>query len=84
MEDRAALLVRETSGRTIERNTFQETFFGIYLQKVSDCSVLRNTLDGGTRRQMLGENGIHVGRATAFAWRTTTFTGIATASTSSS
>ena len=26
MEDRAALLVRETSGCTIERNTFQETF----------------------------------------------------------
>jgi nitrous oxidase accessory protein len=60
VEDRAALLVRETRGCTIESNTFRDTFYGIYLLKVSDCSVIANTLDGGTRRQMLGGNGIHV------------------------
>jgi len=60
VEDRAALLVRETSGCVIERNRFEDTFFGIYLQKVNDCVVVSNLLEGGTRRQMLGGNGIHV------------------------
>jgi nitrous oxidase accessory protein len=60
VEDRAALLVRETRGCTIARNRFQEAFFGIYLQRVSDCAVIANVLDGGARRQMSGGNGIHV------------------------
>lgn len=60
VEDRAALLVRETTGCVIERNRFEDTFFGIYLQKVNDCSVAGNVLHGGERRQMLGGNGIHV------------------------
>ena len=60
VDDRAALLVRETSGCTIDNNTFRDTFFGIYLQKVSNCAVIANVLDGGKRRQTLGGNGIHV------------------------
>ncbi len=60
VEDRAALLVRETSGCTIEHNRFQDTFFGIYLQRVKNCAVTGNTLDGTTTRQTLGGNGIHV------------------------
>jgi nitrous oxidase accessory protein len=60
VEDRAALLVRETSGCTIERNRFQDAFFGIYLQRVNNCAITGNTLDGTTTRQTLGGNGIHV------------------------
>ena len=59
VEDRAALLVRETSGCTIEHNRFEDTFFGIYLQRVNDCAVIWNTLHGTTTRQTLGGNGIH-------------------------
>jgi nitrous oxidase accessory protein len=60
LEDRAALLVRETSGCAIEHNRFQDTFFGIYLQRVNNCVVTGNTLEGTTTRQTLGGNGIHV------------------------
>ena len=60
VEDRAALLVRETSGCTIEDNRFQDVFFGIYLQRVNHCVVTGNTLEGTTTRQTLGGNGIHV------------------------
>ena len=59
VEDRAALLVRETNGCVIEGNTFEDTFFGIYLQRVTDCAVIANTVAGTTKRQMLGGNGIH-------------------------
>ena len=60
VEDRAALLVRETNGCAIEHNRFEDTFFGIYLQRVNDCSVIGNTLEGTTTRQTLGGNGIHL------------------------
>jgi nitrous oxidase accessory protein len=60
VEDRAALLVRETNGCAIEYNRFEDTFFGIYLQRVNDCSVIGNTLEGTTTRQTLGGNGIHL------------------------
>ncbi|HEX6316502.1 MAG TPA: nitrous oxide reductase family maturation protein NosD [Gemmatimonadaceae bacterium] len=60
LEDRAALLVRETSHCRIERNTFEDTFFGIYLQRVSNCTIEGNRLSGAARRQTLGGNGIHV------------------------
>jgi nitrous oxidase accessory protein len=59
VEDRAALLVRESAGCTIERNTFRDTFFAIYLERVTKCSVLDNDLEGSARRQYLGGNGIH-------------------------
>jgi nitrous oxidase accessory protein len=60
LEDRAALRVQETSGCLIERNRFQEIFFGISLQHVTRCTVAGNDLEGATRRQTLGGNGIHV------------------------
>ena len=60
LEDRAALRVQETSGCLIEKNTFHEIFFGIYLQHVTRCTVAGNDLEGATRRQTLGGNGIHV------------------------
>lgn len=60
IEDRAALTVREAGDCTITDNRFEETHFGIYLQKTSGCVVARNTIVGGSRRQTLGGNGIHV------------------------
>lgn len=60
VEDRAALLVRDARGCRIEKNVLRETFFGIYLQRVRDCEVHDNTLEGMVRRQTLGGNGIHI------------------------
>lgn len=63
LEDRAALLVQRTSDCLIEQNRFQEVFFGIYLQHVARCTIAGNDLEGSTRRQTLGGNGIHVWQA---------------------
>jgi nitrous oxidase accessory protein len=60
VEDRAALLVRDARGCRIEKNVLRETFFGIYLQRVRDCDVRDNAIEGMVRRQTLGGNGIHV------------------------
>ncbi len=59
MDDRAALKVLRARGCRIEKNTFEETHFGIYLQRARDCSVLENVLHGPLQRQTLGGNGIH-------------------------
>lgn len=60
VEDRAALLVRDARGCRIEENVLRDTFFGIYLQRVRDCDVRDNILQGPVRRQALGGNGIHI------------------------
>ncbi len=60
VEDRAALKVVESRGCTIAGNRFEDTFFGIYLQRTQSCTVRDNTLVGPGRRQTLGGNGIHV------------------------
>jgi nitrous oxidase accessory protein len=59
LEDRAALLLRDVRNCTIEGNTFTETYFGIYLQRVRQCDVNDNRLTG-LNRNGSGGNGIHV------------------------
>ena len=58
--DRAALRVVEAAGCLIERNTFTNTLFGIYLQRASACLVRRNTLDGMAGSQTVTGNGLHL------------------------
>lgn len=60
VEDRAALLVRAARGCRVERNTVRDGFFGIYLQRVTQCVVADNQVLGNAGRQTLGGNGIHV------------------------
>ncbi|MCU0647895.1 MAG: nitrous oxide reductase family maturation protein NosD [Gemmatimonadaceae bacterium] len=60
VEDRAALRVTNALHCTIERNTFIDTFFGIYLAKVEGCRIHANRLTGPAGSQMLTGNGIHL------------------------
>jgi len=60
VEDRAALQVEEVGGCTIEGNRFEETFFGIYLAQVRDCTVSDNILIGANERESRSGNAIHL------------------------
>jgi len=59
LEDRAALLVRDARGCTIDDNRIEESFFGILLQDARDCDVTQNVVRGPATRQSVGGNGIH-------------------------
>lgn len=58
--DRAALRVVESAGCLIEGNRFENTLFGIYLQRASACLVQRNVLRGMLGSQTVTGNGLHV------------------------
>ncbi len=58
--DRAALRVVEAAHCLIEYNQFENTLFGIYLQRASDCRVSHNTLHGMEGSQTVTGNGLHL------------------------
>ena len=58
--DRAALRVVESAGCLIESNRFENTLFGIYLQRVNACLVRRNVLRGMLGSQTVTGNGLHL------------------------
>ncbi len=58
--DRAALRVVESAGCLIESNRFENTLFGIYLQRVNACLVRRNVLFGMDGSQTVTGNGLHL------------------------
>ena len=60
VEDRAAIRVTDASGCTIEHNTFDETFFGIYLGRVDGCRITGNQLRGLGTSEATSGNGIHL------------------------
>lgn len=57
--DRAALRVVESSYCLVEENHFENTLFGVYLQRASHCIVRRNTLIGLAGSQTVTGNGLH-------------------------
>lgn len=57
--DRAALRVVEAAGCLIEDNRFEQTLFGIYLQRAQACLVRRNVLHGMEGSQTVTGNGLH-------------------------
>ncbi|GAB1341615.1 right-handed parallel beta-helix repeat-containing protein [Gemmatimonas sp.] len=57
--DRAALRVVEAGGCLIEDNRFENTLFGVYLQRASSCLVRRNKLWGMEGSQTVTGNGLH-------------------------
>lgn len=59
-EDRAAIRIVEASHCVIEDNRIERAFFGIYLARVSDCRVARNTLVGAPSTEVGSGNGIHL------------------------
>ncbi len=60
VEDRSGLKVEEASHCTIEDNQFEDTFFGIYLAKASECRVAGNEIRGAKETESLSGNGIHL------------------------
>lgn len=58
--DRAALRIAESAGCLIEGNRFENTFFGIYLQKSEACLIRKNHLRGMAGSQTVTGNGIHL------------------------
>ncbi len=58
--DRAALRVVEAAGCLIESNRFEQTLFGIYLQRASACLVRRNILQGLVGSQTVTGSGLHL------------------------
>jgi nitrous oxidase accessory protein len=59
-EDWAAVRFQSVQGCVIEGNRFDDAFFGIYLAKVSDCSVRGNILHTARGSEMKSGNGIHL------------------------
>jgi nitrous oxidase accessory protein len=58
-DDRAGIKVIGARGCRIEDNTLLDTFFGIYLSKVTGCTVRRNRVRGSGRTEALSGNAIH-------------------------
>ena len=58
--DWAAVKVIDVSGCLIEDNLIDDAFFGIYLARVSGCSIKRNRIHADRGREMVSGNGIHL------------------------
>jgi nitrous oxidase accessory protein len=59
IDDRAGIKVIGARGCRIEDNTMLDTFFGIYLSKVTGCTVRANRVRGSGRTEALSGNAIH-------------------------
>lgn len=73
--DRAALRVVEAAGCLIEHNTFENTLFGVYLQRASACLVRRNVLTGMAGSQTVTGNGLHAWSSTGIVFEDNRITG---------
>lgn len=60
VNDRAAIRVEKSSYCTIEKNRFEDTYFGIYLAESSDCLIADNVLRGSKQSESRSANGIHL------------------------
>ena len=60
VEDRAAIRVTNARRCVIEHNAFNETMFGVYLEKSVGCVVRNNSLTGLHTSQSGSGNGIHL------------------------
>ena len=60
IDDRAAIRVIDGQGCIIEGNTFEGTFFGVYLQRAGGCRIANNAFDGQGKGESSSGNGIHL------------------------
>ena len=60
VEDRAAIRVTDVGGCDISGNRIEDALFGIYLAKVTDCNVERNSLVAAGKTEATSGNGIHL------------------------
>ena len=60
VEDWAAVRVASANACAIENNVIDDAFFGIYLARVTKCSIKGNVIRGRHSREMASGNGIHI------------------------
>lgn len=60
VEDRAAIMLEKSKGSKIINNSLQNTFFGIYFKKSSNCEVSGNTIEGKAVKEFSSANAIHL------------------------
>jgi len=60
LEDRAAVRVKNVDGACIEGNTFENAFFGIYVEHSQRVVVRGNRLTGTSLGEVASGNGIHL------------------------
>jgi nitrous oxidase accessory protein len=60
VEDWAAIRVVNASDCALENNIIDDAYFGIYLARVTQCSIRRNIIRGRHAREMASGNGIHI------------------------
>lgn len=60
VEDWAAVKVVNAVACAIEDNLIDDALFGIYLARVSGCSIKRNRIHADRGREMVSGNGIHL------------------------
>lgn len=58
-EDRSAIRIDDAARCTVADNVFEETFFAIYLAKVTDCRIERNRMHASFGGESESGNGIH-------------------------
>ena len=64
MDDRAAIKFQEVSGCVAEDNRLEDTFFGIYLAKSTDCIIRGNVAEGSKTSETKSGNAIHLWNST--------------------
>jgi nitrous oxidase accessory protein len=60
IDDRAAVRFVEVEGCALEDSRFEDTFFGVYLQKSSGCRITGNHFAGGGKDETGSGNAIHL------------------------
>lgn len=60
VDDLSAIRVENSSRCIVEGNRIENSFFGIYLAKVSDCAVMNNEVMGPNRSEESSGDAIHV------------------------
>lgn len=58
--DNAAIKIDSVKYCTIEENKFTNNFFGIYLSRASNCTVINNELEAFQTKETYSGNGIHL------------------------
>ncbi len=59
-KDQAGINVKKSRGTVISDNILYNTFFGIYLQNSSHCTIVNNKITGEAEHEMSSGNAIHL------------------------
>lgn len=60
IDDKAGVKVKECANVRIENCRFLNTFFGIYLAKSRDCTIIGNNIRGFAKTEAASGNGVHL------------------------